>query len=119
MVGVVHSLCLYKVDFSSIRCRSIKRDNNGKMLRIVFCNEGPEVRRCDSVIYGAILSQARQYYEFLGEHQPDTLVELYQKLNPGFDIQEADLFVQQGGKVVYNPYNKWNNSTTTGSIMHL
>ncbi|KAH9477702.1 hypothetical protein JR316_0009928 [Psilocybe cubensis] len=77
---------------------SIKRDDKGKMLRIVFCNEGPE------------------YYKFLGKYQPDTLVELYQTLNPGFDIKKADLFDQQG---VYNPRNKWNNNTNTGSIMHL
>ncbi|PPQ95706.1 hypothetical protein CVT25_000785 [Psilocybe cyanescens] len=80
---------------------SIKRDNSGKMLKVVFCNEGPE------------------YYEFLGEHQPETLVDLYRKLNPGFDINSQDLFHKEGGKLVYNPLNKWNNRTDTGSIMHL
>jgi len=82
---------------------SIKRDANGKMLRIVFCNEGPE------------------YFEYLAKKQPDTLLEVYRHHNPGFDIKLEDLFImdQSGSEPVYNPHNKWNNSTTTGSIMHL
>ncbi|KAF9459656.1 hypothetical protein BDZ94DRAFT_997828 [Collybia nuda] len=81
---------------------SIKRDANGKMTRIVFCNEGPE------------------YFEFLAEHQQDTLLDLYQKLNPGVSIQVADLYTTNpDGKLVYNPTNKWNNATNTGTIMHL
>jgi hypothetical protein len=80
---------------------SIKKDNNGKMLKIVFCNEGPE------------------YFQYLGQTQPETLVKLYQDLNPGFSITAADLFHNVDGKMVYNPTNKWNDSTTTGTIMHL
>lgn len=59
---------------------------------------------------------SRQYFEFLGEKQPDTLLKLYQDLNPGFGIQSGDLFDEKGK---YNPMNKWNNSTKTGTIMHL
>ncbi|KAF9059705.1 hypothetical protein BDP27DRAFT_1453131 [Rhodocollybia butyracea] len=77
--------------------RSIKRDANGKMTRIVFCNEGPE------------------YFEFLAQYQRNTLLDLYRSLNPGFNILEEDLFVDN----VYNPLNKWNSSTDTGTIMHL
>jgi hypothetical protein len=80
---------------------SVLRDASNKIQRIVFCNEGPE------------------YYEFLGETQPDTLLQLYQKLNPGVTINKEDLFTTVNGKSVYNPTNKWNNSTTTGTIMHL
>ncbi|KAJ8080796.1 hypothetical protein AAF712_006797 [Marasmius tenuissimus] len=77
---------------------SVKRNSAGKITRIVFCNEGPE------------------YFDFLAQKQPDTLVNLYQKMNPGFDIQSNDLFDSSGN---YNPKNKWNNSTNTGAIMHL
>jgi hypothetical protein len=37
-----------------------------------------------------------QYYEFLAKQQPDTLVELYQQLNPGVGIQSSDLFHPDG-----------------------
>jgi hypothetical protein len=82
---------------------SIKRNAAGKMVRIVFCNEGPE------------------YYRFLGDHQPDTLFQLYQEHNPGVGIQKADLFHPdpESGRTVYNPENRWNNATDTGTIMHL
>lgn len=81
---------------------SIQRNAEGKMVRIVFCNEGPE------------------YFSFLGEHQPETLLDLYRQHNPGFSIQSEDLFhIDGSGRRVYNPNNKWNNSTETGSIMHL
>ncbi|KAF5366654.1 hypothetical protein D9757_012764 [Collybiopsis confluens] len=76
---------------------SIKRNAENKITKIVFCNEGPE------------------YFEYLAQKQPDTLVKLYQDLNPGLDIKKADLF--ENG--VYNPRNKWNSSTDTGSIGHL
>jgi len=77
---------------------SVARDaTTGKITRVVFCNEGPE------------------YYEFLGQYQPDVLVSLYQTLNPGADIQKEDLFIGEN----YNPQNKWNNATTTGTIAHL
>jgi len=83
---------------------SIRRNAAGKMVRIVFCNEGPE------------------YFKFLGDHQPDTLLHLYQEHNPGVGIQNADLFHPDpdgSGRLVYNPLNKWNNATDTGTIMHL
>ncbi|KAF9459691.1 hypothetical protein BDZ94DRAFT_1239063 [Collybia nuda] len=80
---------------------SIKRDANGTITKIVFCNEGPE------------------YYEFLAKHQPDTLLRLYQKLNPDAPIKIADLFKLENGKLVYDKINKWNSSTNTGTIMHL
>lgn len=82
---------------------SIRRNAEGKMVRIVFCNEGPE------------------YFRFLGDHQPDTLLRLYQEHNPGVGIESADLFHvdPDSGKTVYNPQNKWNNATDTGTIMHL
>jgi len=52
--------------------------------------------------------------------QPDTLLHLYQTLNPGVTIVESDLYTKDShGKLQYNPQNKWNNSTTTGTIMHL
>ena len=57
-----------------------------------------------------------QYYQFLALYQPETLLDLYNQLNPGFSIQEDDLFPVQG---MYNPENKWNNATDTGTIMHL
>ncbi|KAH8105194.1 hypothetical protein BXZ70DRAFT_510157 [Cristinia sonorae] len=76
---------------------SLVRNSSGKITRIVFCNEGPE------------------YWEYLGRVQPDTLVKLYQDLHPGVDIKKEDLFVNG----VYNSNNKWNSSTTTGTITHL
>ena len=52
--------------------------------------------------------------------QPKTLVGIYQERNPGYGIMETDLFIESAdGGLAYNPLNKWNNSTTTGTIMHL
>jgi len=49
--------------------------------------------------------------------QPDTLLQLYKENNPDYasQIKKEDLY--KSGR--YNRTNKWNNSTTTGSIMHL
>jgi len=65
---------------------------------VVFCNEGPE------------------YYEYLSRKQPETLLQLYQGLNPGNSIVQDDLYDPQGK---YNPRNHWNNSSNNGTIMHL
>jgi hypothetical protein len=102
--------------------RSIKRDEKtGKMLKIVFCNEGPEVRVLARS--GRVLQLTNfgflKYFEYLAQVQPDTLVSLYQQLNPGVTITKADLFINQGSRLAYNPTNKWNAFTNTGTIMHL
>ncbi|KAF5378429.1 hypothetical protein D9757_011157 [Collybiopsis confluens] len=76
---------------------SVKRNAENKITKIVFCNEGPE------------------YFEYLAQRQPDTLVQLYQNLHPGVEIRREDILVNG----VYNPQNKWNSGTETGTIMHL
>ncbi|KAH8105185.1 hypothetical protein BXZ70DRAFT_904420 [Cristinia sonorae] len=76
---------------------TVVRNAEGKLTKLIFCNEGPE------------------YFEYLGKVQPDTLVKLYQDLHPGVDIKKEDLFVDG----VYKGTNKWNNSSDTGTIMHL
>ncbi|KAF9058849.1 hypothetical protein BDP27DRAFT_1453694 [Rhodocollybia butyracea] len=91
-----------KLDFSSDIARWTKADSarsfqDEYLEWIVFCNEGPE------------------YFEFLAQYQRNTLLDLYRSLNPGFNILEEDLFVDN----VYNPLNKWNSSTNTGTMMHL
>jgi len=75
-----------------------ERNSADKITKVVFCNEGPE------------------YFEFLALNQRDKLIELYTNLNPGVTIQSTDLFSSDGN---YNPRNKWNDSTKTGTIMHL
>ncbi|QRV92522.1 COBW/P47K family protein [Ceratobasidium sp. AG-Ba] len=81
---------------------SIKRNSDGKITKVVFSNEGPE------------------YFSYLGSVQPDTLLELYRSLHPGVHIANEDIFEQgEGGKLKYNPRNRWNRSTDTGTIMHL
>ncbi|KAF8539080.1 hypothetical protein BDD12DRAFT_925380 [Trichophaea hybrida] len=81
---------------------SVTRNDEGKIVKVVFTCEGPE------------------YWRALSELQPNTLLELYRQHNPGYDIKEEDLSPGSGyddnGR--YIPNNKWNN-TTTGSIMHL
>lgn len=49
-------------------------------------------------------------------YQPDTLLKLYQEHNPGANISGEDIFNDSG---FYITNNKWNNSTSTGTIMHL
>ena len=53
--------------------------------------------------------------------QPNTLLELYKKLHPEHadKIAMDDLFHPLGPPGNYNAENKWNNSTETGTIMHL
>ncbi|TFK70988.1 hypothetical protein BDN72DRAFT_856505 [Pluteus cervinus] len=77
---------------------SIERAENGKIKKIVFSNEGPE------------------YFEYLGKVQPDTLLKLYQDLHPKANIKKEDIFDANGA---YIKLNKWNSTTTTGTIMHL
>jgi hypothetical protein len=71
----------------------VARDGQGKITRVTFTTEGPE------------------YWETLAEHDPDKVVELYQR-HVSRDVKRADLFA--GGS--YNPLNKWN---TKQGAMHL
>jgi len=75
---------------------SVTRDpDTDKITRVTFTSEGPE------------------YWAFLAQADPATLVRLYQKsISP--DVKESDLFRNN----VYIPRNQWNNSTTNGA-MHL
>jgi len=74
---------------------SVTKDKSGKIIRVTFTCEGPE------------------YWEYLAEKQPETVLELYQQhVNP--TVTMDDLFVN--GK--YNLRNKWNNDTVNGA-MHL
>jgi len=78
---------------------SVQRNNDGKITKIVFCNEGPE------------------YFKFLADTDPGTLLDLYKSLNPNaVGIESSDLYDPTGK---YNPRNKWNDNTDTGNIMHL
>jgi hypothetical protein len=71
----------------------VTRDDTKKIVRVEFTCEGPE------------------YWEFLAEHVPDKVVELYQKhVDPS--VTKAELF--PGG--TYDPLNKWN---TGSGAMHL
>ncbi len=69
-----------------------EKDSN-KIKRVTFTCEGPE------------------YWTFLGEVNPDKLLELYREY-VNFEINKDDLF--ENGK--YNPYNIWN---TKYGAMHL
>jgi hypothetical protein len=74
----------------------VTRDNtpDKKIVRVEFTCEGPE------------------YWSFLGEHAPDTVVALYQKhVNPS--VTKAELFPDG---THYQPLNKWN---TGSGAMHL
>ena len=81
---------------------SVLRDNSDpkRIICVTYTCEGPE------------------YWHYLAETQPDTLSSLYTSLNPLFkaSMKPTDWFGRNGS---YVPTNKWNNSTTTGSIMHL
>ncbi|PWW73299.1 hypothetical protein C7212DRAFT_300217 [Tuber magnatum] len=79
---------------------SVLRDAKGEITKVVFTCEGPE------------------YWEALATLQPATLLQLYKDNNPEYasQIKKEDLYI---GGTRYNRQNKWNNSTTTGSIMHL
>ena len=68
-----------------------------------------------------------QYWQFLGSVQRDTLVSNIYKLNSPlldgvnkkqfFNVDPKDPNNEQ--KWIYNPNNKFNSSTTTGTITHL
>ncbi|GIJ84913.1 hypothetical protein Asppvi_003764 [Aspergillus pseudoviridinutans] len=77
-----------------------------KVRRVVMTCEGPE------------------YWGFLGTVQPEDIVRLYQDLNPQFrsQITREDLFTtnaMDSERKQYNPTNRWNSSTTSGTIAHL
>jgi hypothetical protein len=75
---------------------SVERDpSSDKIVRVAFTSEGPE------------------YWDFLAEQAPPTVLTLYkQHVSPM--VKESDLF--DSGK--YNRTNRWNNSTQLGA-MHL
>ena len=58
-------------------------------------------------------------------YQPSTHWDLYRSLNPDFadQMREPDLYlvnpVSHPKNAVYNPMNRWSDSTKTGSIAHL
>lgn len=74
---------------------SVERDPTGKVTRITFTSEVPE------------------YWQELGNSNPDLLLELYQQHVDG-GVQRSDLFV--GGR--YEPRNRW-NTATSGRLAHL
>ena len=75
---------------------SVTRDPvSKKITRVTFTTEGPE------------------YWQVLAALNPDKVVELYRKFISD-DIVYEDLFVNDR----YNPFNRFNNSTTRGA-MHL
>ncbi|KAK4462142.1 hypothetical protein QBC42DRAFT_268512 [Cladorrhinum samala] len=79
---------------------SVKRDQDDKIIVATFTCEGPE------------------YWHFLATAQPETLDSLYYNLNPLFKdkMKKGDWWTDDGK---YDAENKWNNSTTNGSIVHL
>ncbi|KAL2827347.1 hypothetical protein BDW59DRAFT_160313 [Aspergillus cavernicola] len=89
---------------------SVSRDGpdptTSKVKRVVMTCEGPE------------------YWGFLGDAQSEDLVRLYQDLNPEFrsQITQEDLFTTHAmgaEQKEYRPKNRWNSSTTSGTIAHL
>ena len=75
---------------------SVQRDPSTQKIKSVsFTCEGPE------------------YWQFLASTDPDKIVSLYRQYISG-EVEKGDLF-EEG---VYNPRNKWNNSTSKGA-MHL
>ncbi|KAL3444583.1 hypothetical protein BJX65DRAFT_170392 [Aspergillus insuetus] len=83
---------------------SVARDGNdittSKVRRVAMTCEGPE------------------YWRFLADTQPSDLVRLYQELNPEHSPQmsKQHLFTPN---MAYKARNRWNSSTTTGTIAHL
>ncbi|RPA91403.1 hypothetical protein L873DRAFT_1714422 [Choiromyces venosus 120613-1] len=89
-------------DYQDEYCEwSVLRNDKNEITKVVFTCEGPE------------------YWDALATHQPDTLLQLYKDNNPEYadQIKKEDLYSSKSNR--YNRLNKWNNSTTTGSIMHL
>ncbi|KAH8427107.1 uncharacterized protein LDX57_004824 [Aspergillus melleus] len=89
---------------------SVKRDGpdlgESNVLSVVMTCEGPE------------------YWSFLGDAQPDKILQLYRELNSDAadQIREDDLFLtnsQDQTKRVYDPRNIWNYTTDQGTIAHL
>ncbi|KAF8453890.1 hypothetical protein BDZ91DRAFT_853127 [Kalaharituber pfeilii] len=84
---------------------TVDRDKNGKIISVKFTCEGPE------------------YWQFLGDAQPETTLALYRTLNPEYaeQISLDDLYLTNAatGTKTYNPMNYWNKSTTRGTIAHL
>lgn len=79
---------------------SLKKDNKGRIVTVTYTCEGPE------------------YWNFLASENPDSLTSLYLNLNSGFKSQmKPSDWLGPGGK--YNPLNKWNSTTTSGTIVHL
>ncbi|KAK4184364.1 hypothetical protein QBC35DRAFT_391843 [Podospora australis] len=79
---------------------SVKRDDDDNIIVVTFTCEGPE------------------YWRFLAEEEPERIDSLYPSLSPLFkDEMKKEDWWREDGK--YNPNNKWNDSTDTGSIMHL
>ena len=64
-----------------------------------------------------------KYWQFLATYQPDTLWELYQNMNPDYvgEMQETDLYLINPvtKAAVYDPRNRWNFTTKSGTIAHL
>lgn len=75
----------------------VDKNSEGKVIRITFTSEGPE------------------YWAFLAENAPDTLLELYRDL-VSCDVEMDDLLDGSGD---YNPNNKWNDGSSPGAIAHL
>ncbi|KAF7539838.1 hypothetical protein G7Z17_g12338 [Cylindrodendrum hubeiense] len=78
---------------------SVKKNGDGNIETVTFTCEGPE------------------YWEFLAKNEPDKLNSLYLDMNPGFKDQMDPSDWWNGNR--YNAQNKWNDSTTTGTIAHL
>lgn len=72
---------------------SVHRDANGDILWVDFTSEGPE------------------YWNILAQLQPETVLQLYRELiSP--EVEEEDIFPAGA----YQPFNRWNNSTTDGAV---
>ncbi|KAF2225803.1 hypothetical protein BDZ85DRAFT_294246 [Elsinoe ampelina] len=88
------------------------RDNQDEYLEWTVQRTGNTI---DSVTFTC---EGPEYWQFLGSLDMNKVLGLYKACNPAFSnqIQLSDLVNPDG---TYNPTNKWNNSTTTGTIMHL
>ena len=85
-----------RVDRQDEYCEwSVQREESGAIRRVTFTTEVPE------------------YYEFLGQHDPDALLALYQQhVSPTVTLTD----IAPDG--TYDPLNTW-NTRTDGPIMHL
>lgn len=85
-----------RVDHQDEYCEwSVQRDDADAIRCVTFTTEVPE------------------YYEFLGKHDPDALLALYQQhVSPTITFKD----IAPGG--TYDPQNAWNTGTD-GPIMHL